>query len=282
MLFRSAVVGSNATNPISCHGNCVVYSGKVALIPVWAGTGWTNDKVANWNLILSNLVKSLGNNSLGTVQHILSTNKDYFKALNTAPSFTWLDNTSITPIPGNLTSISDGMVPIVINNYISAPNLTIPTGYSPIYIYIGAANTRLSSGFGTRYCGWHTYGTLSNFKNIPYIAIQDFTSTYLSACAAQTISPNKDAQLDAMASVLVHEIDESITDPLLNSWYDARGAENADKCAWTFGVTSKLPTGAITNVTYSGINYLIQQNWLATNKVTATGTTNSSACTVTL
>ena len=40
-----------------------------------------------------------------------------------------------------------------------------------------------------------------------------------------------------MASVIAHELEEAATDPDLNAWYDSRGYENADKCAWTFGTT---------------------------------------------
>ena len=35
-----------------------------------------------------------------------------------------------------------------------------------------------------------------------------------------------------------HELSESITDPLLNNWYDSTGFENGDKCAWEFGPTT--------------------------------------------
>ena len=38
-----------------------------------------------------------------------------------------------------------------------------------------------------------------------------------------------------MASIIAHELEEAATDPDLNAWYDRRGDENADKCAWTFG-----------------------------------------------
>jgi len=99
----------------------------------------------------------------------------------------------------------------------------------------------------------------------------------------QTVSPNNNVALDATASVFAHEVDETITDPFLNAWYDSRGAENADKCAWTFGTT--LPVGAPANVakynvTYGSYKYLIQQNWLADNLITPTGLATGTACSV--
>ena len=42
-----------------------------------------------------------------------------------------------------------------------------------------------------------------------------------------------------------------LTDPRLNAWYDRQGAENSDKCAWTF---SGL-------VTIGGQTWKIQGNW---------------------
>ena len=52
------------------------------------------------------------------------------------------------------------------------------------------------------------------------------------------------------------------TDPELNAWYDRRGYENADKCAWTFGSTSTAPNGSLYNMSMGGRNWLIQQNWV--------------------
>jgi hypothetical protein len=43
--------------------------------------------------------------------------------------------------------------------------------------------------------------------------------------------------LAALANVSGHELSEALTDPRLNAWYDASGAENSDKCAWAFGPT---------------------------------------------
>ena len=83
-----------------------------------------------------------------------------------------------------------------------------------------------------------------------------------------------------MASAMVHEVDETLTDPFLSAWYDAVGAENADKCARTYGVLSTIGTARY-NVQLGSLKYLIQQNWLENNIVTSTGTSSGIACSVT-
>ena len=62
---------------------------------------------------------------------------------------------------------------------------------------------------------------------------------------------------DGMASIIAHELEEAVTDPDLNAWYDSRGYENADKCAWTFGSTAIAPNGSAYNMTLGLRNYLI-------------------------
>jgi hypothetical protein len=77
----------------------------------------------------------------------------------------------------------------------------------------------------------------------------------------QTVSPNGDSGADGMASIMVHEASEAVTDPNLNAWYDASGNESADKCAWKFGpVTGALGHGAY-NQTFGTYNWLIQMEW---------------------
>ena len=63
-----------------------------------------------------------------------------------------------------------------------------------------------------------------------------------------------------MASIVAHELVEAATDPDLNAWYDSRGYENADKCAWNYGQASKIANGSFANLTLGGRQYLIQQN----------------------
>jgi len=52
-----------------------------------------------------------------------------------------------------------------------------------------------------------------------------------------------------------------VTDPDLNAWYDSQGAENADKCAWTFGTTYSV-NGSQANMNLGGRDFLIQRNWV--------------------
>ena len=65
-----------------------------------------------------------------------------------------------------------------------------------------------------------------------------------------------------MASIIAHELEEATTDPNLNAWYDQRGQENADKCAWTFGTEYVTGNGAKANMKLGSRDYLIQQNWV--------------------
>lgn len=134
-----------------------------------------------------------------------------------------------------------------------------------IYLVLTSSDVAESSGFCSRYCGWHTYTTYYGAATPVKYAFIGNANRCLSACAAQTHSPNGNAGVDAMVSVIAHELEESATDPLLNAWYDANGSENADKCAWTFGSSQTLlPGGAYANAVLpksggGSRNYLLQR-----------------------
>ncbi|PYT19407.1 MAG: hypothetical protein DMG59_00390, partial [Acidobacteria bacterium] len=70
------------------------------------------------------------------------------------------------------------------------------------------------------------------------------------------------AGADGMASIIAHELEEATTDPDLNAWYDVRGYENADKCAWTFGTTYATANGSTANMHLGTRDFLIQRNWV--------------------
>ena len=129
-----------------------------------------------------------------------------------------------------------------------------------IYFVLTSAGVTASSGFCTQYCGWHTHATISG-KDVNYSFVGN-PDRCPSSCEAQTTGPNGNAGADGMASMIAHESEEAISDPDRNAWYDNRGYENADKCAWTFGTEYTVSNGAKANVRLGTRDYLIQQNWV--------------------
>ena len=162
------------------------------------------------------------------------------------------------------TSLSDNSIAAIVSNALTTNKLPIDT--NGVYMVLTAPGVKETSGFLTQYCGWHTYGTL-NGNNIKYAFIGDAAGPSLSSCAEQTSSsPNGDPAVDAMISVMSHELEESASDPNLNAWYDSSGEEDADKCAWTFGaVYPAKSNGSMANMNLGGRDFLIQQNWLNLN-----------------
>jgi hypothetical protein len=54
---------------------------------------------------------------------------------------------------------------------------------------------------------------------------------------------------------------ETVTDPMLNAWYDASGYENGDKCAYTYGAIEPNGSRPTSNLTNNGHSYLVQLEW---------------------
>ena len=138
-----------------------------------------------------------------------------------------------------------------------------PTDTNGVYFVLTSADVNETSGFCTQYCGWHTHASIGG-QDIKYAFVGN-PDRCPSACEEQTTSPNGNAGADGMASIIAHELEEATTDPDLNAWYDRRGEENADKCAWTFGATSTAANGSKYNMTLGSREYLIQQNWVNAN-----------------
>jgi hypothetical protein len=79
--------------------------------------------------------------------------------------------------------------------------------------------------------------------------------------------PNNKPSDGALEGGLSHEHNESITDPELNAWFDASGAENGDKCR-TFNETTEYgtplgtaPDGSRYNQLINSAEYWYQQEW---------------------
>jgi hypothetical protein len=158
-------------------------------------------------------------------------------------------------------ALSDAQIQQVVADAINGNQL--PKDSNGLYFVLTSSDVTASSGFCTQYCGWHTHGTIGG-TDIKYSFVGN-AQRCLSSCASQLSGPNGNAGVDGMISVLVHELEEAVTDPDLNAWFDSRGYENADKCAWTFGTSYIAPNGAYANVQLGARHYLIQRNLVRRN-----------------
>jgi len=160
---------------------------------------------------------------------------------------------------GTSTSLSDADIQTIVGRNIGTGKL--PYNANGVYFVVTSSNVNENTGFCTQYCGWHTYGNVTA-GHVRYAFVGN-ANRCLSACAAQSKSPNNNPGVDGAISVLSHELEEANTDPDITGWLDSRGAENADKCAWTFGHAQyQTANGSWANMSFGGHDWLIQRNIL--------------------
>jgi hypothetical protein len=159
-------------------------------------------------------------------------------------------------------------------------NGRLPVDPNGIYFILTSPDVTETSGttggFCKTFCGFHTFRTFTNgitstdikaaFVGDP--ATQCPARPGQAGCSAQALSPNGNEGADAMANVIAHELNETVTDPKINAWFHIDGTgEVGDLCntssfATTFGPTFTSLNGARANVVLSGRQYLLQSNWL--------------------
>jgi hypothetical protein len=119
---------------------------------------------------------------------------------------------------------------------------------------------------GAQYCAYHSAGTCHG------VAVQFaffFNLDGDAGCDPQDTSRQHSQGLAALANVTAHELAEARTDPASpGAWYDNSGAENGDKCAWTFGA----PLVNFSN----GTRWKLQGEWSNAAYNAGTGYPNSS------
>ena len=231
---------------INYHGGPLML-GTPNVYYIWYGN-WSGNTAQP---ILTDLAKNIGGSPYYNI------NTTYYDASTTkvSNSVHYAGATSMDTSKYG-TSLTDGEIQSVVADAISSG---LPKDTNGIYFVLTSADVTASSGFCTQYCGWQTHGTIGG-SDIKYSFVGN-PDRCPNACAAQPTGPNGNAGADGMASIISHELEEAVTDPDLDAWYDTRGQENADKCAWTFGSTY-VSNGAYANMKLGTRDFLIQQNWV--------------------
>ena len=152
----------------------------------------------------------------------------------------WVNTlTDKDPFPGNNCSVYSGVsrcfttaqLENEVSSFVRSSNL--PTDLSHEYFLFtpqGVGSCDGSQCAYTYYCAYHDWVSTSSgtlvWANQPWVE-------NVSGCDAGH-HPNASPG-DAVLNVVSHEHNESITDPTGTTWYDRRGYENGDKCAWSWG-----------------------------------------------
>src|SRR3954447_17134188 len=217
---------------LTWHNGPVMHSTTV--IPVYWGSRWSTssfvgDKVSG----LDTLYGRVGGTGY------LHTNAEYTDGsghVNTSTVSKSSNFTDTSAAPSGAPSTSQVLAEVAK----VTGNRPVANAYYPVY----SDQPRGNAG----YCAWHSSGTIGrtrvqfgfffNLDNDP-------------GCDPGATNLDHSQGLSALANVSGHELSEMLTDPQLNAWYDQRGSENADKCAWTFNAP----------VTIGGQSWKIQGNW---------------------
>ena len=244
---NQAAAAASGKSGIAYHGGPLIL-GTTHVYYIWYGN-WSGNSAMT---ILPDLASTIGGSDYFNI------NTTYYNGSNVHVTNAVSYQGSTTDNYSRGTSLSDSAIQQVVADAINAGSLAKdPNG---VYFVLTSADVTASSGFCTQYCGWHTHGTISGV-DIKYSFVGN-PDRCPSACADQTTGPNGNAGADGMASIIAHELEEAVTDPDLNAWYDRRGYENADKCAWTFGTTYSTANGSLANMKLGTRDYLIQRNWV--------------------
>jgi hypothetical protein len=260
--------GGSTSNGISYHGGSVLQSGtKVSAVYWAASTIYNGGPAAGTTGAGSSDGSLVGDflNHLGTSSYF-NINTSYTDGSGTpiqnSVSYTqfWANNSYNVPADGQ--TVSDSQMLSMLQYAFNNGKLTYDPG--TLYIIFTAGKVNLGGGFGTQYCAYHTHGTVSvdGASKVVLYSAMPYTYAYQGACTNGTASPNNDPAADAEVNVVAHETEETTTDMLGNAWFDTRGYENADKCAWTWGSLLTAPNGGVYNIVVGGKNYLVQQNWV--------------------
>lgn len=232
MNAKNAKPGGGTVSPqMTWHAGGILTSTVVQAIfwgPKWSTTSFQGDKVTG----LDTLYGGVSNTSY------MKTNTEYTGTNGqVGAGVTYGGHVmDLTSTPRRAPSTSTVLATVA--HDIANP---VPNGYYPVYTDI----PRGSAG----YCAWHSWGTIGTV-NVQFGFFFDLTGD--PGCDPADTSGFHSQALAALANVTGHELSETATDPRGAGWFDSKGAENADKCAWTFHKSVTLANGSA---------WKIQGNW---------------------
>ncbi|HEY0529409.1 MAG TPA: hypothetical protein VGD02_11310 [Gemmatimonadaceae bacterium] len=260
--------GARTTNSgIVYHGGPILYTTNVAAVywassPIFTGGPAVPSSNTAGNSgdasLVGDFLRGLGGSQYFNI------NTTYYDATNAhvqnVVTYTqyWANGTNV---PASGASVSDSQMLSMLQSGFADGSLKYDR--NTLYAIFTAGKVNLGGGFGTQYCAYHGSGTITvNGAAVTVLyAAMPYDYAYSSSCTSGYKSPNADLGANYEVNTLAHEIEETTTDQLGNAWFDRRGYENADKCAWTWGTTYTTANGGVANMKIGASDFLVQQNW---------------------
>jgi len=258
--------GGGGGTGISYHGGPVLQANTNVAAVYWAGspifTGGpdvgTTGSGANDGSLVGYFLSNLGGSSYFNINSSYTDGSGRHIVNSVHYTQFWANGTNA---PTGTKNVTDADMVAMLQSGFDFGKLTYDA--STLYAIFTSGQVNLGGGFGTQYCAYHTHGTVViGGKNMTVLyAAMPYNYAYKSSCTNGTAAPNGDPGADAEVNTLAHEIEETTTDMMGNAWFDVRGYENADKCAWNWGATSTVG-GGVWNITVGAKHFLVQQNWV--------------------
>jgi hypothetical protein len=200
---------------MTSHGGAIMQTAATEAI-FW-GTSWANNSFVGDKITgLDSWYRGFGGSNYATTS-------DEYSGTNgqvTASTSHLGELVDTSPAPSGAPSVQ--AILDEVNRNVSNP---VANGYYAVYV-----DTRRGHA---GYCAWHSYG--SGIDGTPIQIAFFFNLDGDPGCDPQDASGQHSQGLAALANVSGHELSEARTDPRNGGWYDQKGAENGDKCAWTYG-----------------------------------------------
>ncbi|KAJ3005817.1 UNVERIFIED_CONTAM: hypothetical protein HDU68_004386, partial [Siphonaria sp. JEL0065] len=248
----------------------------INLYIVWYGLGWTSSDKA----IVTDFLSGIDSSTFWSVA------TKYYQQYNNGPIQNVTNKVTIAGQVDDAYSLGKSL------NYYGSPNNyqdfrviidshrnagAFPTDLDGMYLVLTDQYT-IEYGLCNSYCAFHdsfaSFGN-PNLPNLVYGFIGNPAACGLNGiynCGGQNPSPNSNAGVDTMLSMIIHEIAEASSNPLVatSGWNNAvsdntnfGAGENADDCAYIYG--SNRTYDEVNNYHYNygwnGRKYHFQQLW---------------------
>lgn len=218
------------------YHNGGVMTGGATIKAIFWGSSWANyvgDKESGIDTLYSGISNT----------PYLNTNREYTQSggLQVSPTVSYQGHSVDSSSAGSKDPGTSGVLAEV-QRALSAAHVTpVANGYYPVYTDIPRGSAQ--------YCAWHSWGMIGTTPVQFGFFFKLDGDAGCDPVDGGTLGHSQG--LAAIANVSGHELSEALTDPRGSGWYDRQGAENADKCAWTFNGL----------VTIGVQSWKIQGNW---------------------